>query len=120
MRAGIALDRGAKLAGDGGVARRREEFQVPLLEHHAAIACTGGHDGSAGLGAMRLLGERGQRETELFQRAARTVHVRHEVRHVIEHQLSRRRNLTIGRSGIRVHLRLSRSNVPFSGRVADL
>ena len=96
---GVACDRRAQLSGNLGIAGRRQAFDVAAFKHDAAIAGAGGHQRAADLDAMRLRRERGQREPEFFQRRRRVVHMRHEMRKMVEIELAGFRCLGRGQLG---------------------
>jgi len=96
MGAGIARHRRAQLRRVGGVAGGREELQVAAREHGGAVRRAGGDQRPAGLGAMDLVRDRGERESHAREVAARGVDVGQEMRHVVEHQPARGRHLARG------------------------
>ena len=73
----------------GRIERGREQLEVTLLEHHAAVR------GAGGLSLHLLDRSRLHRVAQLLPQLGRGVEVRNEVPEVIQAQLARRRALTL-------------------------
>src|SRR5437762_11277619 len=105
--AALALGVGRAEAGETpagiGLQRRRQDLDVALLKHHAAI-------GANAASRDFLDGDRGHHETQLLEQSGRGVEIADEMRNVIEKQLAGRRPLEFG--GIHVTLSMKRKEIP--------